>query len=46
MHLCFTNYDSLQNMAGEAGKIDLVDQICVLSNSSSNDHDSDDEMSS
>ena len=49
MHLCYnSNYnflsDSLQSMEGEAGKI--VDKICVSSNSSLSDYDSDDEMSS
>ena len=44
MHFCFTNYISLRSMAGEADKI--VDQVCVLSNSSSSDYDSDNEMSS
>lgn len=45
MGLYFMNYDSLRSMAGEVGKI--VDHICdIMSNSSSSDYDSDDEMSS
>ena len=33
-------------MASETGNLKIVDQVCVSSNSSLSDYDSDDEMSS